>query len=73
MHQLFVSNQQLIELNLNPYNSAGFVTDELSVYSVEEFLEFREMYDHGQNFYYSIHWEGEPIHTETGEAIESVY
>lgn len=73
MYTLFVSNQQLRELNLNPYNYAGYVTDETNIYSVNDFLEFRYMYDHGQNFYYAIHWEGEPIHTENGEIIKPVY
>jgi len=73
MYTLFVSNQQLRELDLNPYNNAGYVTDETNIYSVNDFLEFREMYDQGQNFYYCIHWEGEPIHTESGEVIQPAY
>lgn len=73
MYNLFVSNQQLKELDSNPYNCAGYVTDETNIYSVNDFLEFRDMYDHGQNFYYCIHWEGEPLHTESGEIIEPAY
>jgi len=73
MYNLFSSNQQLRELDLNPYNNSSYITDETNVYSVNDFVEFREMYDNGQNFYYSIHWEGEPLHTENGEIIEPVY
>jgi hypothetical protein len=74
MYTLITTKKQLKELDSNPYNNSSFVfNDSGNIYSVNDFLEFREMYDHGHNFYYSIHWEGEPLHTENGEIIEPVY
>lgn len=73
MYQLFVTNEQLKELNLNPYNTSSFVTDESNVYTVEDFIEFREMYDYGQDFYYCINWENDSLYTEDGTKIETAY
>lgn len=74
MHTLITTKKQLKELDSNQYNNSSFVFDDSgNIYSVSDFLEFREMYDHGQNFYYSIHWEGEPMYTESGEVIQPAY
>lgn len=69
MNQLFATNEELKELDLNPYNISGFVTDGSNVYTVEDFIEFREMYDNGQNFYYCINWENDSLYTENGTKI----
>ena len=74
MYQLFVTNEQLKELDLNHYNTSSFVsTDNGEVYTIEDFIEFREMYDNGQNFYYCINWKNDSLYTENGTKIEPVY
>ena len=74
MYQLFVTNEQLKQLDLNTYNTSSFVsTDDGEVYTIEDFIEFREMYDNGQNFYYCINWKNDSLYTENGTKIEPVY
>ncbi len=78
MHTLITTKKQLKELDSNQYNNSSFVFDDSgNIYSVEEFLKFENShvyndYDN-QNYYYVIHWKGEPIHTENGEVIQPAY
>jgi len=78
MPTLITTKKQLKELDSNQYNNSSFVFDDSgNIYSVEEFFKFENShvyndYDN-QNYYYAIHWEGEPLHTESGEIIEAAY
>ena len=67
------SIEQLKALDLNPYCASGFVTDSSDIYTVEDYLEYFEMYSNGQNFYYSTHWEGEDLITHDGKRIPPAY
>jgi hypothetical protein len=78
MPTLITTKKQLKELDSNQYNNSSFVFDDSgNIYSVEEFLKFENShvyndYDN-QNYYYAIHWEGEPLNTENGEVIQPAY
>ena len=78
MYTLITTKKQLKELDSNPYNASGYVFDDSgNIYSVSEFLEFENSHVYSdynsEKFYYTIHWEGEPLHTESGEVIEPAY
>ena len=56
----------------NVYSNSGYIfTKSGEVYSPSDFHHVWDMY--GENVYYTIHWEGDDIATEYGEAIKSVY
>lgn len=78
MYTLITTKKQLKEIDCNPYNSSGYIFDDLgNIYSVNEFLAFENTHVYneynGEKFFYTIHWEGEPIHTESGEVIQPAY
>jgi len=67
------SIEQLKELDLNPYNTSGYVTDCSDVYTVEDFIEYFDMYYNEQDCYYNIHWEGNELMTHDGKIIPPAY
>ncbi len=71
--ELIDNLEHLKQINSNAYCSSGFVTDESNVYTVEDYLEYFDMYSYGQDFFYSIHWEGEDLITHDGKKIPSAY
>ena len=69
------SAQHLKALDLNPYNTGGHVFNDFGdVYTVEEVLSsYEDIYDESAPLFYAIHWEGEPLWSESGKTINPVY
>ena len=69
------SAQHLKQLDLNPYNTGGYVFNDFGdVYTVDEVLSsYEDIYDESAPLFYAIHWEGEPLASENGTIINPVY
>jgi hypothetical protein len=68
------SIEQLKELDLNPYNTSGFVTDFSNFYTVEDFIDSWDMYyDEESLFVYAINWEDPDLMSEDGQSIPPAY
>lgn len=70
-----LSAEHLKKLDLNPYNTGGYVFNDFGdVFCVEEALwSYDDIYDESAPLFYAIHWEGDNLISENGTTINPVY
>lgn len=70
-----LSAEHLKELDLNTYNTGGYVFNDLGeVFCVEEALwSYDDLHDESTPLFYAIHWEGDDLFSESGKIIKPVY
>lgn len=75
MAMRITSAQLLKQFESNPYCTGAYIlTNDGRVFTTDEVLEdFDTFIEEHKDLFYAIHWEGEPIETESGEFILPIY